>query len=366
MRNILLAGVLAFSLFGVEGEWRFENSNFIYNSKGFADNEPYTYDFNRFRVTGDLYAGDFSFKMIADNETFIGPGYLDTAEYGYVKEYDADVPFDTRTDPATREEAADRLKLYRLYGEYIKGRHYVTAGLMRAAFGVGRIWTPVDFFNPLNSLSIETDEREGVFGTMYEYALSDLSVIQFVVAENRNETTKKAVRLKGYLEFADVALLGYDSEAMQFTGYELDAKVGETDFAFRSEGGSYTDKVLDTTYTKYILGADYGFANSLTILVEYLYNGLKADPLTGLDVNSHREHNYLGTILGYQPNPLWMLNFTAIRNLDDKSSFLSPNAVYSLSDESDLTVGMTGFGGDEESEFGAYPDTYYLRWYRHF
>jgi hypothetical protein len=304
--------------------------------------------------------------MIVDNETFIGPGYLDTDEYTYIREYDADVPFDTRTDPATREEAANRFKLYRLYGEYIKDRHYVTAGLMRAAFGVGRIWTPVDFFNPLNSLSIETDEREGVFGAMYEYALSDLSVIQFVVAENHDETTKKAVRLKGYLEFADFAVLGYDSEAMRFTGYELDAKVGETDFAFRSEGGSYTDKILDTTYTKYILGADYGFENSLTILVEYLYNGLKADPLAVLDVNSHRDHNYLGTVLGYQPSPLWVLSFTAIENLDDESYFLSPNAVYSLSDESDLTIGMTGFGGDKTSEFGAYPDTYYLRWYHHF
>ncbi len=366
MRSVLLFVTLTASLFALESEWRFENTNFLYHSKGVLDGDPYTYDYNRFRVTGDLYAGDFSFKMIADNETFIGPGYLDTAEYGYIKEYDADVPFDTRTDPATREEAADRLKLYRFYGEYIKERHYITVGLMRAAFGVGRIWTPVDFFNPLNSLSVETDEREGVYGAMYEYALSDLSVVQFVVAENRDETTKKAVRLKGYLEFADVALLGYDSETMQFAGYELDAKVGETDFAFRSEGGSYTDKVLDTTYTKYILGADYGFENSLTILVEYLYNGLKADPLAGLDVNSHLEHNYLGSVVGYQPSPLWVFNFTAIRNLDDDSFFLSPNAVYSLSDEADLTVGMTAFGGEETSEFGAYPDTYYLRWYHHF
>lgn len=366
MRHLLVFLSVLFPLVAVESEWRFENSNFIFHSKGIVDDKPYTYDYNRFRVTGDLFAGDFSFKLIADNETFIGPGYLDTDEFNYIKAYDADVPFDTRTDPATREEAADRLKLYRLYGEYIKGRHYVTAGLMRAAFGVGRIWTPVDFFNPLNSLSIETDEREGVFGTMYEYALSDLSVIQFVIAEKRDETTKKAVRLKGYLEFADVAVLGYDSEQMQFAGYELDARVGETDFAFRSEGGSYTDKRTDTTYTKYILGADYGFENSLTILVEYLYNGLKADPLMGLNVNSHREHNYLGSVLGYQPSPLLVLNFTAIRNLDDASFFLSPNAVYSLSDESTLTIGMTGFGGEESSEFGAYPDTYYLRWYHHF
>jgi len=71
-------------------------------------------------------------------------------------------------------------------------------------------------------------------------------------------------------------------------------------------------------------------------------------------------------VLGYQPSPLLVLNFTAIRNLDDASYFLSPNAVYSLSDESTLTLGLIAFSGEADSEFGAVPDTCYLSWYYHF
>lgn len=362
----LLLLVLALPLFAVESEWRFENSNFIFNSQEVLTDEPYTYDYNRFRVTGDLYDGGLNIKLIADNENIIGREYLESYEFDLGREYRQDVPFDTYGEYSGTDGLQNRFKLYRLYAEYLNGPHIVTAGLMRAAFGVGRIWTPVDFFNPLNSFSIETDEREGVYGAKYEYALSDLSVVQFVVAENRDETAKKAVRLKGYLDFADFALLAYQSEAMEFAGYEFDAKVGESDMALRSEGGIYHDKVKDKEYAKYIVGADYGFENSFTMLAEYLYNDLKAYPLAGFDVNAHKDNHYLGTSFGYQPSPLLTVSLTTIHNLDDRSAFVSPNALYSLSDEETVTLGMTAFGGDATSEFGMLPDTYYLRWDRHF
>jgi hypothetical protein len=347
------------TLFCLESSWHIENSNFLYTA-------PYTYDYNRLRVTGDVGSGSLRLKLIADNETLIGRDYLASPEYAQIREFEPDLPFATRTDPATRAEAQNRQKLYRLYADYAHEKHRVTAGLMRAAFGVGRIWTPVDFFNPLNSLSIEPNEREGVFGAMYDYALSGLSAVRFVAAQTHDGTTKKAVRLKGYLAFADAALLAYDSPLMQFAGYELEGRIGKSDVGFRSEGGSYTDKTRDTTYAKYILGADYGWENSLTVLIEYLYNGQKADPLARFDAALQQDQNYLGTVIGYQPGPLWVVNLTAIRNLDDQSYFLSPNAAFSLGDETTLTLGMVSFGGEETSELGKLPDRYYLNWYHHF
>ena len=350
-----------------ESEWSFENTNFLLNSREILSNDPYTYDYNRLRMTGTLDAGSFFFTLIADNETFAGADYLESAEYALARQSDADTPFDTRTSPWSNPEAENRLRLYRLYGEYTNDRHMVTAGLMRVSFGVGRIWTPVDFFNPLNSFSIETTERDGVFGLQYAYALSNLSSLQLVTAQNRDGEAKSALRLKGYLPFGDTAVLAYNSPSMDFIGYEFDARVGETDLAFRSEGGRYHDKTLDESYIKYILGADYGWENSLMILVEYLYNGLPAASLLTLpEVNAHQDEHYLGIMATYQPTPLWSLAATVIRNLDDASAFLSPSAVYSLSDESTLTLGLIAFSGEAESEFGAVPDTYYLSWYYHF
>lgn len=51
-------------------------------------------------------------------------------------------------------------------------------------------------------MAIETGERTGTDAIRYEYALSELSNLDLTVADG-----KTAIRLKGYLEYADIGLI---------------------------------------------------------------------------------------------------------------------------------------------------------------
>lgn len=359
MRYVILFFITVFS-YGAEAELRFENTNFIMNSRSMYDDKPYTYDYNRFRATADLSLEGVRFKLIADNENIASSEYLKTPEYAMLKLYEPDIPFETRSEYTGNDSYENSFKLYRAYAQYFKGEHSIRAGLMRVPFGVGRIWTPVDMFNPLDSLSLETDEREGVYGARYEYAMSSLSAVEFIVSQTKEQELKKAARIKGYLDFADFAIIAVDSEELGMLGYEFDSEIMDTDIGFRSEGGRFTDKRDESEYLKYIIGLDYGFENSFTFALEYLYSGL--DELT----NMKRENSHVGFAAAYQPSPLWILNIVSILNPKDESAFFSPNATYSLSDEQTLSVGMTGGCGDDGSEYGTMPETYYVKWYIHF
>jgi len=354
--------ILVFSVFSyaMESGFGFENTNFIFNSKSLFDDTPYTYDYNRFRVTADLYSEDLRFKMIVDNENIVSREYLKTSEHTLSKLYEPDIPFETRSGYSGDDSYENSFKLYRAYAEYYKGKHTIRAGLMRVPFGVGRIWTPVDMFNPLDSLSLETNKREGVFGARYEYAISTLSAAEFIVSQTKEHTFKKAARVKGYLDFADFALIMVESEKLKMAGYEFDSAILDTNIGFRSEGGVFTDKRDGSEYVKYIIGLDYGFENSFTFAIEYLYTGLQEY------TNIKKDNSYAGATATYQPSTLWMLNLVSIVNLNDDSAFFSPNAVYSLSDEQTLSIGMTNGEGEQDSEYGVLADTYYMKWYIHF
>jgi len=96
-----------------------------------------TSNYNRLRVTLDLYHDtweDISAKLILDNENIYS--------------------FKDKNNKNTSQ-------FYRGYLRYSGEKHMLTLGLQRIPFGVGRIWNPIDIFNPIDITSIETDERKG-------------------------------------------------------------------------------------------------------------------------------------------------------------------------------------------------------------
>lgn len=298
-----------------------DNTNILSYNKA-----TYAHDYNRLRLENTLEHKEYSAllaKVIIDNET----------RYSY-----------------QQKSITNKTKVYRAYLEYAGEKHFIVLGRQRVPFGVGRIWNPIDVYNPIDSFSIETDERKGTEALRYEYAMSDLSNFDITVSKE-----KSAARIKGFLKYADLALVGVvDSENdRDIIGYEVAGELFETKIELRSEGGSFHDRNNGERYTEFIFGADYGFRNSFTILGEYKYN-------------DETKTDYFGTSLSYQPTPLIILRLLNIIQLKDLSFFTAPSIEYSLSDEMTVKGGAFIYNGDDTDEFGIPPDSYYLNFYVHF
>lgn len=319
--SVLLNLCFLAPLAGLHLDYGLENANIVS-----YDKQEEVGDYNRLRVESTVEHGSAPGvlgKLIVDNET----------RYGY----------------AARSLVNDT-SVYRGYVEYRGPNHFWVAGRQRVPFGVGRIWNPIDVFNPIDVLTVETEERRGTEALRYEYAMGDLSNLDLTVSRE-----KSAARIKGYLDFADLALVGiYDNERdRDIIGYEATGELFTTGIELRSEGGSFHDRRTGERAIDFIAGAEYGFANSLTMLGEYRYDEASKTA-------------QLGAMLSYQPSPLLIVQLLNIVNLADGSRALAPSCEYSLSDEMTLSLGAFFYTGDDSDAFGTATDRYYLNWYVHF
>lgn len=315
-----LAGLFMASLLAMKSDIAFENTNIV------TCDEQSLADSNRLRADITLQQkqdAGLAAKLILDNNT----RYRDT--------------------PAL---LANKSSIYRAYLEYRGEKHYLVLGRQRVPFGVGRIWNPIDVFNPINSLAIEPGERPGTEAVHYEYAINELSSMQATASRE-----KYAVRLKGYLRFADFALVGVsdNDQHRDILGWEFSGELLDTGIELRSEGGSFYDRQTGQRHTEFIGGMEYGFTDSVTVLGEYYFN----DQGGG---------DQLGARLSWQPGPLWTWSLLPIINLADGSYVIAPAVEYSLSDEMTLSGGAFFYHGKADDALGGRPDLYYLRWFVHF
>jgi len=314
--KLLMAGIV-----GISPNFTFENTNI-----GGYEEVHHATDYNRLRgnltLEHETYTNWLG-ELIIDNETL----------------------YTSRPD-----DLENTTSIYRAYVQYRGVKHFWSVGKQRIPLGVGRIWNPIDVFNPIDSQAIETDEREGTKSIRYEYSISDLSNVDATIAEGKGE-----VRVKGYLEYADIGLVGlWDEENNRdIIGWEIEGQLLQTGVELRSEGGSFHNRDTGDHHTEFIIGGEYGFPNSLTLLAEYKYS-------------DETKIDYIGTQISYQPAMLWHLNILTVINIDDASNFIAPYVEYSLSDEMTLSAGAFIYSGNGESEFGLLPNRYYLRWFAHF
>ena len=324
--ELLLAGLL-----GISPELALENTNIA----GY-DRTQLSTDYNRVRAELSLNHEPYSnlaVTLIVDNET------------SYT------------TSPS---ELDNEVSLYRAYGQYQGERHFWSIGRQRIPLGVGRIWNPIDIFNPVDAQAIETGERTGTDAIRYEYALNELSNLDLTVADG-----KAAIRLKGYLDYADIGLIALqdnsnernllwgEDTSLDIIGWELEGRLPGTGIELRSEGGRVHNRETGAVFTEYILGGEYGFANGLTLLGEYRFS-------------DQDRTNQLAIQSGFQPGMLWTCQLLLLTDLDDNSVLLAPSVTYSLSDEMTLSAGGFLSTGDETEAFAEASNRFYLRWFVHF
>jgi hypothetical protein len=131
-----------------------------------------------------------------------------------------------------------------------------------------------------------------------------------------------------------------------------------------------------------VVGLGHHFDNTLTIEAEYLFNGLGTDSTDAIDLfastlrvglgdSFHLGRHLLGVMVGYNILPILNGSLAWIFSAVDGSSLLQPGFIFSVADEVDFLFGaMIGLGArpkepmlfdlGQKSEFGTYPNIYYM------
>lgn len=351
--KLLLLLLFLTTLLKAEFEYSAENTNFtISQGSAFAGiDKTYLYNYDRLRLNID-YTDDYFFaKVIADGVNYLGDDYINSYEFSFIKQLQADTPFKIQTSFHNYNNGAIYTKLYRLYGGYEDEKNRVILGLQNITMGVGRLWTPTNLFSPKNIYALEVDEVFGVMAFSYTRHLNDTSNITITSSIKEDETLKYAVRYKAFLEYLDLGIDLVYSDKTKMIGYELEGNLADTGVEVRSEGAYITSKLNpyneDVEFFQAIIGADYGFTDGIGIAVEGLYSSKKFtnDEILeniGSDVigNLTSSKFHLGTTLSYSFNIFLNASLLYIESFNEKNSrFISPTLIYTLGDYNTFMLG---------------------------
>jgi hypothetical protein len=355
------------------------NTNFILSQGSGITKEDknFHYDYNRLRLRSDYTAGDYFTTLIADHVNYIGQKYTNSASFTQIKKITSDTPFETATSYSNYGEGTSYAKLYRLYTGFEDAKQRIVVGLQNISMGVGRIWVPNNLFNPKNSFTLEPDEVFGVVAMNYTRHLSETAEVNLVASQRRDDSFKYLARFKALLETTEIAFNIIHSDSTQMLGLEFEGDLLETGVELRAEA-VYLESLLkkssvletENYFTQAILGADYGFKNGVTFILEGFYSSQTfsySEMLLNLnsDIPSSLvySHAYLGTSLSYAFNLYLDGGISYIESFNDQNSrFIAPHLKYTLNDYNTLSLGAMILDGGSSSEFGQLGSSYYLKY----
>jgi hypothetical protein len=291
-----------------------------------------------------------------DNELLLG-SYLSTAQYTLLNRRQALTSFDLSHDYVARGNVVARHQLYRATLAWSGAATDVRVGRQRVALGTGQFWSPLDLLNPLDPTRLERDYRTGVDAVVVERRLGPVGRVQAMYAPGTARARAiSAAYLHGNVGGADYSIL-----AGRFRGddaFGVDFAAARGGLGLRGEA-TLTRPAVGPRYARALVGADYGFANTLTLTAELYANGQGevdrgrydyAALASGRTLNVGR---YYGAVASsYQVTPLIKAALYGLANGGDGSGVVWPRIEYSAMSNLDLVLGLQRFVGGETSEYG--------------
>jgi len=292
-------------------------------------------------------------------------------------------------------------RLYRGFLHYT-GRHLeARLGRQRIAWGVGRLWNPIDRFNAIPPLSIEPDQSRGVDALDLRWLIDDFDTLQAIYAPGSSrQRARYALRLHGLAHDLDYSLVAGVFERAVTLGANLAGNLGDAAFGFELVWtdphrdiwpiGERSPEGLDAYWQAVaFVNTNLPVGSGLTFLVEHLYNGNalgfgkgRAGPL--LELFSSTEdpppgvpaalgpfpagtdsarfggsrvisfaRNQTGVQLGYDLTAALRGNLVAIYDWNGHSAAFFPVLSYTGWNALEITAGVQLFVGPRHSQYGS-------------
>lgn len=342
----------------------------------------------RLRTRLDLRLDEhWSAAVAYDHE--LRAGTLDTFEGSLGESLSTPSLFEAEQDILDGDRVAWRHRLYRGYLTFRSEHFEAVAGRQRIAWGVGRLWNPIDRFNAIPPLAIEGDESVGVDSLALRWLPTGFTFVEAVLAPQRDfEDSSYALRLHGILRDLDYSLMAGVFEEAWTLGFDLAGNLGDAaarvEFVFSDPErgvrpvGASAARELDPFFQ--VVGSiDYvvSVGSGLYVLLEHLYNGNdlgfgqgKAGPLLPLFEQSDagvvptdadrfggsrvvtNAPNLTGFQVGYDLTPDVRGDLLVIYDWKGESASFFPALRYNPFHWLELTAGAQLFVGPHRSQFG--------------
>ncbi len=272
----------------------------------------------------------------------------------------------------------------------------IHAGRQPIAFGSARVVNPTDIFTSFTYTELNKEERTGVDAIRIKIPAGMLGEVDIgtVFGEKFKSYESAAfVRTKFFLFETDLSAISILFKENLLLGFDIARSIGGAGYWFE---GAYTfsgitdNRDTDQDYVRVSTGIDYSLTDKLYAYVEYHYNSAgETDPgdykIIGAksketayeegSVYLHGKH-YIAPGFTYNITPIFTFSAQSICNIGDSSLLFFPDFQYSLSDNAVLEAGaFIGIGSGPDiminsdtggtyisahSEFGLYPDTYFI------
>lgn len=289
-------------------------------------------------------------------------------------------------------EHAD-LFIDRLNMQYSTDRMTVKVGRQAINLASTFYFTPNDFFAPFAAQTFFRQYKSGVDAARLDWQWGEFSQLSLMTVVNyKREVSNtgwsnrpdwggtsylaRASTLFDTFEWAAVAakINGDDVIGLDFQGemFEWLGVRGEGHIRFPDEQGESRD-------VKFSLGLEHRWESTLTLRLEQFYQRSGATDeadynlIPTTDSSSlYLARNYTALGASYEITPLLLADAVWLFNHQDSSSLLALYSSYSLSDESELSMGLNIPIGDRpengvlNSEFGSYSQSFSIEYRLYF
>ena len=279
-----------------------------------------------------------------------------------------DWQIDDHTDKSAYHHEIDR-------GFVMIQRPWGNVSVGRQAIGLGRgvLFSAVDMFSPFSPVEVDREWRRGVDAARLEYTLTDTSSAELLgVFGETWEQSALLARIRGYVGAVDGEfLLGKRANDTLF-GASASASVGDAEvhaeLSVIDTPEQQTHDFLGNDHQAMmaVLGSSYTFdlGNGLTVLGEYLYNGLGVKHATDLNMRlldpNFQERVLRGDMqvvsqqalalnLSYPVDPSVGASLLLLQNPVDASGLAIPNLSWDINADTRLLASVYLPWGEESS-----------------
>jgi hypothetical protein len=311
-----------------------------------------------------------------------GAGPFSQASAGHYRYRSASWVWNDESD-STASLSLDRLNL-----KFELPNADVTVGRQAISLGKAYFWNPLDVFAAFGPSQFDRDYKGGVDALRVEVPVGAFSGVTLIGATGPHDA-EEPFRQSAIVARAFTNVSQWDV-AVQLGkivgGYQAGTALsGDLDgLELRLEGAWFEPMENDLleAHASLVLGTGWRFENSLHIQLEYFKNNAAKGPriLDFLKIGAgrllHSNNNLLGLVATYEVHALVVGTLAGIWGMDDQSWLIQPGLMYSAADEVDVVAGALIARGSRpqgnflnlriRSEFGSYPDFYYLQMKIHF